>query len=261
MELQYLCLAFGFAGKYQLLPQGQSRLAELQQALYRKIRAYRGAPQPELSLRWRGVDDRRKRLVHYVPWWVVGAAAVAVISLAFGVYYTWLGSAAAPVYEALSRIGRDEFVAPVEAAPVAGPTLKQLLASDEATGTLSVQEEGGRTRITVTAGDLFSSGRATPNEKYADMFDRIAAALNQVPGRVIVEGHTDDQALRSLRYRNNFDLSRERANSVTKALARSIDNAGRLEWTGLGPSDPRYGPETPDYRARNRRVEIIHVRG
>ncbi len=262
MELQYLCLAFGFTGKYQLLQQGQGRLAEAQQALYRKIRAHRGAPQPALSLRWQGVEDRRNRLVHFVPWWVVGAGALALMVLVFGVYYTWLGRAAGPVYEALSRIGREEFVsAPVAAAPVAGPTLKQLLAPEEATGALRVDEEGGRTRITLTAGDLFASGSATPNARYDDMLGRIAAALNQVPGRVIVEGHTDDQPLRSLRYRNNYELSRERAVGVAHALIRTIDNAGRIEWTGLGSASPLFGPETPDYRARNRRVEIIHVRG
>ena len=262
MELQYLCLAFGFVGKYQVQQQGQARLADVQQALYRKIRAHRGAPRPELALRWKGVDDRRNRLVHYVPWWVVGAAALALMALVFGVYYTWLGRSAGPVYEALSRIGREEFVsARVAAAPAAGPTLKQLLAPEEASGALRVDEEGGRTRITLTASDLFGSGSATPNARYDGMLGRITAALNQVPGRVIVEGHTDDQPLRSLRYRNNFELSRERAVSVATALGRSIDNAGRIEWTGLGSASPLFGPETPDYRARNRRVEIIHVRG
>ena len=42
----------------------------------------------------------------------------------------------------------------------------------------------------------------------------MAAALDQVPGRVVVVGHTDKQAIQSLRYRDNFDLSRERAVSV-----------------------------------------------
>jgi type VI secretion system protein ImpK len=78
----------------------------------------------------------------------------------------------------------------------------------------------------------------------------------------MVVGHTDDQPIRSLRYQDNFALSRERAVSVVTLLQKGIDNRARLTWNGAGSSDPRYRPESdPDNRARNRRVEIIHVRG
>jgi len=78
---------------------------------------------------------------------------------------------------------------------------------------------------------------------------------------VLVEGHTDDQPLKSLAYRDNYELSRERAASVVKILRADVHNAARLEIVGKGPSEPRYRPEsTPENRARNRRVEIIHVR-
>jgi len=78
---------------------------------------------------------------------------------------------------------------------------------------------------------------------------------------VLVEGHTDDQPLASLRYRNNFELSRERAVSVARMLQRGAVNPARIEWSGVGSSRPRYRPESdPENRARNRRVEIIHVR-
>ena len=79
---------------------------------------------------------------------------------------------------------------------------------------------------------------------------------------MLVRGHTDDQRLSSLRYRDNFELSRERAVSVVKLMQPVLDNAARLEWNGAGSSEPRYTPESaPENRARNRRVEIIHVRG
>jgi type VI secretion system protein ImpK len=263
MELQYLCLALGFAGKFQVLERGHVRLAEIQRDLYRKIREHRGGTPPaDLSPRWRGVQDRRNRLVRYVPWWVVAAGALAILTIAFITFYTRLGNVAAPVHAALAGVGREDFSSPRAAPPTAGPTLKQLLAADEQRGTLQVEEDGGRTRITLLAADLFGSGSATPNPAYDDMLQRVATAINQVPGRVLVEGHTDDQPVRSLRYRNNFELSRERAVSVARTMQRTLENRGRLEWTGVGSAEPRYRPEsTPENRARNRRVEIIHVRG
>jgi type VI secretion system protein ImpK len=262
MELQYLCLALGFAGKYQVAARGDARLADVKQELYRAIRKQREAPPPDLSLRWRGVEDRRNRLIRYVPWWVVGAAALAILAITFAVYYARLGSAAAPIHAELAKVGLEGFTAPAAAAPTGGPTLKMLLAPDEARGAWTVEEQGGRTVVTLLARDLFASGSATPNPAYSDLLQRLTDALNKVPGRVLVVGHTDDQPLSSLRYRNNFELSRERAVSVARLLQRGADNPARFEWTGVGSDQPRYRPESaPENRARNRRVEIIHVNG
>ena len=262
MELQYLLLALGFAGKYHVEERGHERLAHVQQDLYRKIRAYRGTPEPELSLHWRGLEDRRNRLVRYVPWWVVGAAALAIITVTFTAYYAGLARLAAPVHAELAKVGLEDFSEPPPATPVAGPTLKQLLAPDEAAGSLRVEETGGRTLITLMGGDLFASGSVAVNPAYDRTLQRLAEALNRVPGRVLVRGHTDDQPIRSLRYQDNFELSRERAVSVATILRNTIDNDARLSWIGVGSSEPRYRPESdPENRSRNRRVEIIHVRG
>ena len=46
MELQYLGLAFGFAGKYQIQERGHEHLLEVQHELYRKIRDHRGQTEP-----------------------------------------------------------------------------------------------------------------------------------------------------------------------------------------------------------------------
>jgi type VI secretion system protein ImpK len=262
MELQYLLLALGFTGKYHLLDRGQEQLTDLQRNLHRTIRSQRGPAPTELSLQWRGLEDRRNRLVRYVPWWVVAAAAMALLAVTFAVYYSWLATQAEPLQAKLAQVGLGDFGAPPPPpAPVAGPTLKQLLAPEEAAGALSIEEDGGRTRVTLPAGDLFASGSATVNPEYEETLDRVAAALNKVPGRVMVEGHTDDQPIRSLEFRDNFELSRERAVSVATIVKKTLTEPARLTWRGAGSSAPRYRPPSePENRARNRRVEIIHLR-
>jgi type VI secretion system protein ImpK len=262
MELQYVCLAFGFAGKYQVMDRGHEQLASVQQTLYRKIRQHRNPPGDELSLRWRGLEDRRNPVIRYVPWWVVGAFALAVLALTFTVFYAGLARRTAPVHAELARIGLDDFTAPAAEVRATGPTLKQLLAPEEQRGVLSAEEQSGRTVVTLLARNLFASGSATIGPGHDETIRRIALALNQVPGRVLVVGHTDDQPVRSLNYQDNFELSRERAVSVVRALELTIDNKARVSFTGVGSSEPRYQPEsTPENRARNRRVEIVHVRG
>jgi type VI secretion system protein ImpK len=260
MELQYLALAFGFAGKYQVQERGYERLLEVQHDLYRKIRNHRGPAESGLSLRWRGLEDRSNPLFRYLPWWVVAAAALPILAIAFTAYYAGLARIADPVHAQLAKVGLEDF-SPRQAVPMRGPTLKQLLAPDERSGALGVEEQGNRTTVTLFAQDLFPSGSATVNPVYAETLQRLTAALNKVPGRVLVVGHTDNQPIKSFRFKDNFELSRERAVSVVTLLQRGIDNRGRLNWTGAGASEPRYLPESdPENRSRNRRVEIIHVR-
>jgi type VI secretion system protein ImpK len=262
MELQYLGIAFGFAGKYQIQERGQEHLQQVQHDLYRKIRDYRGQPAPGLSLHWRGLEDRRNPLMRHVPWWLVGVAALAILAIAFTGYYARLAGLADPVQAELAKVGLEEFSAPPQPVPVRGPSLKQLLAADESSGVLSVEETGNRTRVTLLARDLFPTGSAAVNPAYNSAIERLTQALNKVPGRVLVVGHTDDQPIKSFRFKDNFELSRERAVSVVTLMQERIDNRARLTWNGVGSSEPRYRPESdPENRARNRRVEIIHVRG
>ena len=260
MELQYLCLALGFEGRYQVQDRGHAKLAEIQQKLYSRIRSHRGPAAAELAIRWKGLEDRRNPIIRYVPWWVAGAAAVAIVSLVFVVYYTRLARAAGPVQEALAAVGPDASRIP---APVArGPRLKPLLAADEASGTVSVEEDDGRTLVTLLTADLFASGSATVNPAARPTLERLAAALDRVPGRVFVVGHTDDQPLRSFAFATNVELSVARAKKVAEILGPLMRDPVRITAQGVGSTDPRYTPEsTPENRARNRRVEIIHVAG
>ena len=172
-----------------------------------------------MSLRWRGLEDRRNPLLRYLPWWVVAAAALPILAIAFTVYYAGLARVADPVHAELAKVGLEDFSPPRETVPVRGPTLKQLLAADEQGGALSVEEQGNQTKVTLLARDLFPSGSATVNPAYHETLQRLTAALNRVPGRVLVVGHTDDQPIKSLQYQDNFDLSRERAVSVVGAAA------------------------------------------
>lgn len=262
LELQHLILALGFTGKYQMLERGQDQLTDLQRDLYRKIQDLRGPAPTELSLRWQGLQDQRSRLIRYVPSWVVAVAAVAVLAVLFVFYDTQLSKQADPLEAQLAQVGLEDFAVPAPAAPVPGPTLKQLLAPEIASGALTVDENGGRTVVTILSGDLFASGSATINASYQPTLAQIATALNQVPGSVLIVGHTDDQPIHSLQFHDNFELSRERAVSVANVLKQTIDNPARLTLSGVGSSQPRYQPESdPANRARNRRVEIIHQRG
>jgi type VI secretion system protein ImpK len=260
MELQYLCLAMGFGGKYQVQKDGSAQLADIQNQLYRRIRQHRGAAAPALSLRWQGEQNRRTPQLRWVPWWGAAAASLLLVFAVYAVFQLRLGSLAAPVEQRLAAIGLREFSAPVPVAPAPGPTLKELLSGAEAAGLVGIEEDNGVSRVTLLAQDLFESASATVNPAHYESLRDIARALNTVGGRVLVTGHTDNQPLRSIRFRDNFALSRARAEAVIDILKLAIDNPARLESRGLGDTEPAYEPPSlPENRARNRRVGIWHV--
>ncbi len=150
-----------------------------------------------------------------------------------------------------------EYTAP---APPQPTRLKELLAPQEQAGQLTVEDFGDKTVVTLIASNLFRSGRADVNRQHEDTLQAIALALNQVPGKVMIVGHTDDQPVRSLQFADNFELSRERAVAVAGVLRVSLENFGRVEWVGVGSTQPRYLPaNSSENRARNRRVEIVNV--
>lgn len=257
LELQYVCLALGYEGMYRIDDRGQAKLAELQHALNRTIREQRQLKDEELSVHWRGVEDKRNPIFRYIPWWIVVAAGLAALVIAFVIYNARLNTAAEPVMAALSQPSvKVEYSAPVTRVN----RLKQILAPQEQAGQLTVEDFGDKTVVTLIASDLFRSGSAQVNSQYFPTLQAVAQALNQVSGKVAIVGHTDDQPIRSLQFADNFELSRERALAVANLLKKTIDNFGRVEWVGVGSTQPRYQPvNTAENRARNRRVEIVSV--
>jgi len=263
LELLHVCLALGFEGRYRLDEHGPAHLAEVRQNLYRVIQTVRGSAEGDLSAHWRGVEDRRSPVVRLVPLWVVAAACALVLLGAFGLYRAWLSERAENINATLANVGLQPLFSAEPAAQAPQVSLKTLLAPQISQGLLAVDEQAsGATLITLTVPELFASANASVNPQYTGLIDAIGAALEQVPGHVTVTGHTDDQPLRSLRYSDNYDLSRARALEVTNRLKARVRDAARVDFTGKGSSEPRYRPEnSPENRARNRRVEILHRRG
>jgi type VI secretion system protein ImpK len=258
MELQYICIALGFEGMYRIQDRGQLKLAELQHNTFQRIRETRGLREEELAVHWRGVEDRRNPLLRYVPWWIVAATGLALLVIAFVIYSLRLNNSAAQIKKVLS-----EPTVQVEYKPAAVPRanrLKQILKPQEDARLLTVEDFGDKTVVTLIATNLFRSGSAVLSPQYLDALQAVARGLEQVKGKVVVIGHTDDQPLRSLQFADNFELSRERAVMVADLLRPALSDPQRIESTGVGSAQPRYNPvNTPENRARNRRVEVVSV--
>ena len=86
---------------------------------------------------------------------------------------------------------------------------------------------------------------------------KLAKVLAVNKGQILVAGHTDNAPISTARIRSNWDLSTQRAVSVVHYLLEvSIINPARITAQGFADSRPLDPNDTPEHRARNRRVEI-----
>jgi type VI secretion system protein ImpK len=265
LELLYLCLALGLEGKYRLDDRGQGQLADIRSDLFRRVQGMRGAIAPELSPRWKGVQDKRNGVVRLVPLWVVAAACFTLLAGTLIFLNSRLSSRAEPVNRTLAAIGNQDVLA-VASSPSTGIApplgLTDVLAGPISERLVSVQEHDAGAVVIITVPNLFGSGNATLNPRYEPLVQQIAQALSRLPGQITVVGHTDNQGIRSFQYKDNFELSRARATNVVALIKQGLDNPARIDARGVGPSQPRYTPEDdPENQARNRRVEIVYRRG
>ncbi|MDC0661242.1 flagellar motor protein MotB [Marinobacter sp. SS21] len=165
----------------------------------------------------------------------------------------------APELETL-RSPIDQRIEREIAESMAETTAKVAKVLDEAIrdGRVQLAEEERRIVIRIEERGSFPSGSADVTWEFEDLLLDMAEVFADIPGRLTIEGHTDDVPIRSSRFQSNWDLSAVRASSVANVLLESGAVAPpRLVVKGLADTQPRASNDTAESRAQNRRVEII----
>ena len=143
-------------------------------------------------------------------------------------------------------------------AQVAEDELKVALKQEIGQGLVDVEREEDKVIITVGSGGAFASGSADLTPEAIEIMNRIAEVNAEGNSDIKVSGHTDDVPLIfGSNYRDNWDLAAARSASVVQAFASNgVISEERLEAISYGESRPVESNETPDGRAKNRRIEI-----
>ncbi|WP_310388938.1 DotU family type VI secretion system protein [Roseateles sp.] len=258
LELVYMALSLGFEGRYKVLDNGRAQLDSVRERLAQMLRQLAGPAEKSLSSQWQGVQAAPQRLRDGIAPWVVAVVAALLLLLVFIALRLSLSAQTDQAFSALHGLDTKALAAaappPAPAAPPP-PRLAQLLQSDIAAGSVQVKDLADRSVVTVLGDTMFEPGSADVAGRATPLFGRIAAALNQVPGRVLISGHSDNQAIRSLRFPSNWHLSMARAQSARSLLATTVAPE-RLTAEGRADTEPVADNASAEGRARNRRVEI-----
>lgn len=273
LELMYVCLSLGFAGRYRGADGGQPELERIRADLHALVTRNRPPPAGGLSARWQAAKPGavpKKATPGRAPAaafpWRVAAAAVA--GLVLFAAYRGLDKPSpalvpAPVAAGTPTAAQEppaQSQQPSQPQPLPQSLhkrLEQALAADVQGGRFALSEEAGRSVISLRNPGQFPSGHVEPAPEARASIEKLGLALEGVPGPILVRGYSDATPVHSTVYASNRELSAARAQAAAKVLAAKLSDPKRLASEGAAEADPVAPNDTDQNRAKNRRVVFI----
>jgi len=138
--------------------------------------------------------------------------------------------------------------------------LEQALAEQIAQGQVSIRSSSEGLVISLQEAGFFDSGSASIRAASQSVFARIAAMLSERGCQLRIEGHTDNVPIHNSQFNSNWELSTSRATEVVRLLITEYQFAPEsLSAAGYAEYHPVAGNDTPEGRAKNRRVDVVIV--
>ena len=132
-------------------------------------------------------------------------------------------------------------------------------------GDVRFDPSAGTITVTLPNAILFDSGRATLKKATSTELNHIRSVLRQQrysDKQIDVVGHTDSDPIKKSKWKDNLELSSQRALSVVRYLIERGIGEKRIRAVGCGAAIPIASNTTASGKARNRRVEIVvYMRG
>jgi len=127
-------------------------------------------------------------------------------------------------------------------------------------GKLKVKVVAGRMIVELPSDVLFGSGSIELSQGGKASIAEIGAILGTMRDRQFqIEGHTDDQPIKTARFPNNWALAAGRAIAVAEILVKSGLSPTNVSAASFGEYRPVTSNAKPEGRSLNRRIEIVLV--
>jgi chemotaxis protein MotB len=151
--------------------------------------------------------------------------------------------------------------APPESVIELMPSLERLnkeLANEIEEGKLEIRMEPRGLVISLRQSAFFSSGTDALDQANLPTMKKLAELIATLPNSIQLEGHTDSIPIHNARFKSNWELSCARAIAVLETFCGTFE-LSRTRFSVVGRADtvPIDINETPEGRARNRRVDVV----
>ncbi|NNC54505.1 MAG: OmpA family protein, partial [Pseudomonadales bacterium] len=136
--------------------------------------------------------------------------------------------------------------------------LANALAKQIRDGDVEIETQGRKITVRIKEKGSFASGSAQLQDGFAMVLHDVRDVLSGMRGKILVQGHTDNIAINTSRFRSNWELSSARAVSVAEELlSEGVLNPQRFTVSGFSYTKPLVENNSTANRALNRRVEIV----
>jgi chemotaxis protein MotB len=136
--------------------------------------------------------------------------------------------------------------------------LARVLADAISTGRLELIEDARGLVISLPERATFGPASTEMPPSALALVEQVAMAVKPFNRPLRIEGHTDNVPISTREFRSNWELSTARAATVIRFLIERVGlDPRRLSAAGYGEFHPRVANDTPENRARNRRVDIV----
>ena len=139
--------------------------------------------------------------------------------------------------------------------------LEKQLEEEIKMGDIRLKKSRNRLIINIDDRISFDSGKSNLKKEVLPALKKIREILSQYPEyNIIIEGHTDDVPIKTKQFRDNWQLSTERALAVLDYILEDPTlKPERFSATGCGKFRPVVPNDSKENRSLNRRVDIIVV--
>ncbi|MCR8844834.1 flagellar motor protein MotB [Paenibacillus sp. SC116] len=141
--------------------------------------------------------------------------------------------------------------------------IQQYIDENDLQNSISVSDVPKGIEIRLSDRLLFSLGQSELTAQAEPTLTKLASLFSQLDSMISIEGHTDNLPFASgSRYKDNWELSAERALSVLRFfISEHKLKTEQFQIAGYGDTRPVATNDTVEGRQKNRRVEIIILRG
>lgn len=257
IELCYVLLSFGFAGKYRFVANGLNELEKLRLELFQLIQRVTGDYPSELSPRWHGQMTGKGNFMTQIPLWIFASIAGGLLLACYLGFAFTINGASDPAYRELLKLAKEP-VHVVSLSPLPTPSVTKLdrfkpLLNDEIARNMVEVADDSVIRIR----NSFASGSDQVKPEFLPMLKKIAKELENQQDTILVVGHTDNKPIISAKFPSNWHLSTARAKNVLAILKASAKLNPTVRAEGRGDGEPLVANDTAENRALNRRVDIL----
>ncbi|OGT21940.1 MAG: flagellar motor protein MotD [Gallionellales bacterium RIFOXYB12_FULL_54_9] len=135
-------------------------------------------------------------------------------------------------------------------------SLHRVMAPLIAQGQVGVHQTKRGVAIDISASTLFKEGEVRLQPGALESLQQVAQVLSKENLAIEVEGHTDDVPIKNIQFPSNWELSSGRASTVVRMLVTYGVDEMHLAAVGMAANQPIEPNDTPEHRAKNRRVSI-----